>query len=391
MQTRSIRLFYSYAQQDSALRQSLERHLKLLQRQGLLSSWHDRRVTRRESGRAGGIDPNLEAADLILLLISENFVASDYCFDVEMRRAMELHEAEEAQVIPILLRPVDNWQSAPFGQLQYLPKDGSPVTMWQNQDEAWVEIARDIRLLAEELQQRPAPPPKEPDLRRAARVKQERLAPQHPWWPLATRMGVLGLACTALAGGGLWWKMRQNQIPVVQQSKQLDTAARDLSSRPQSIAAPAARPPTQEPTPLPPVPRPQVQEPVSQNTPAVVDRAASPPRSHQPRPSTTLPAASINPEGEAHYQEALQLSGKSLDHKAIAEFRTALQKGADKQHPDIFFELAKAYEALDDVSSRHQALGYYRMAIKSSHLTSDKLEQAKEAVARLLSSSNSSE
>ena len=92
----------------------------------------------------------MNSADIILLLVSENFVASDSCYDVEMKRAMERHVAGEAVVIPVILGAVD-WRSAPFGKLQALPKDGKPVEAWYNQNEAFIDIARGIREKIEQL------------------------------------------------------------------------------------------------------------------------------------------------------------------------------------------------------------------------------------------------
>ncbi len=143
-----IKLFYSYAHEDEALRERLEVHLKLLKRQGILQDWHDRDIS-AGSEWAQQISAHLESADLILLLISPDFIASDYCWDIELKRAMERHEAGEACVIPIILRETD-WTGAPFGKLQALPKDAKPVKSWPDQDAAFVDIARGIRKAAEE-------------------------------------------------------------------------------------------------------------------------------------------------------------------------------------------------------------------------------------------------
>ena len=81
---------------------------------------------------AGAIDEHLNSAAVILLLVSADFLASDYCYDVEMKRALEWHDAGDGRVVPVILRPVD-WRGAPFAKLQALPKDGKPVTSWPNQ------------------------------------------------------------------------------------------------------------------------------------------------------------------------------------------------------------------------------------------------------------------
>lgn len=138
-----ITLFYSYAHEDELLRNKLEKHLSLLRRQGLISESHDRQIQAGDEW-ARDIDQHLEMASIILLLISPDFLASDYCYDIEMQHALERHRRGEARVIPIILRPVD-WHSAPFVQLQCLPRDGKPITEWSNQDAAFRDIAQGLR------------------------------------------------------------------------------------------------------------------------------------------------------------------------------------------------------------------------------------------------------
>lgn len=140
-------IFFSYSHKDEPLRDELETHLKLLQRQGVISTWHDRKIL------PGGewddeIDAHLEAAKIILLLISADFIASDYCWEKEVMRALERHEAGNATVIPVLLRSCD-WKGAPFGKLQGLPKDMAPITSWKDRDAAWTDVATGIRAVAE--------------------------------------------------------------------------------------------------------------------------------------------------------------------------------------------------------------------------------------------------
>src|SRR5947207_1964956 len=144
-----IEVFYSYAHEDKALRLQLEKHLSILQRLGLISSWHDRQIVPGMDW-AETIDTHLEMASLILLLISADFLASDYCYGIEMKRALERHQTKEARVIPILLRPVV-WKGAPFEHLQVLPTNARPTTVWLDQDEAFADIATGIRRAIEDL------------------------------------------------------------------------------------------------------------------------------------------------------------------------------------------------------------------------------------------------
>ncbi len=140
-----VRLFYSYSHRDEELRRELETHLALLQNTGVIDQWHDRKIDAGDEWEAE-IDRNLEAADVVLLLISSDFLASRYCYGVEMTRALERHDAGEIRVIPIVVRPVD-WEGAPFARLQMLPTDAKPVVGpgWHSRDEAWREVARGIR------------------------------------------------------------------------------------------------------------------------------------------------------------------------------------------------------------------------------------------------------
>lgn len=144
-----LTLFYSYSHEDEALRRELDTHLSLLVRHGTLSSWSDRRITPGAEW-AGEIDDRLNSADIILLLVSSDLIASSYCYDVELTRAMQRHELGDARVLPIIIRPTD-WEAAPFGKLQVLPRDGKPVTQWANRDEAWANVAKSIRSVCEEL------------------------------------------------------------------------------------------------------------------------------------------------------------------------------------------------------------------------------------------------
>jgi len=144
-----IKLFFSYSHRDEELRDELETHLSALKRQGVIEAWHDRRISAgAEFG--GEISQHLENSPIILLLVSPNFIASDYCYEVEMTRALELHHGGKARVIPVILRPCD-WHSLSFGKLQALPRDGKPVSKYPNLDDAFLEITQGIRAVAKEI------------------------------------------------------------------------------------------------------------------------------------------------------------------------------------------------------------------------------------------------
>lgn len=142
-------LFFSYSHKDEALRDELEVHLSMLKRQGIIEAWHDRRIGVGNEFE-NEISQELNNADIILLLISPYFLASDYCYDIEMKRAIERHESGEARVIPVILHPCD-WHSASFGKLMATPTDGKPVSKHPNQHDAFLDIVTSIRSVATEL------------------------------------------------------------------------------------------------------------------------------------------------------------------------------------------------------------------------------------------------
>src|SRR6266700_4063882 len=146
-------LFYSYAREDEPLRKVLEKQLSTLKRQGFISSWSDSDIQPCQD-KTGEIEKHLETADIILLLISQYFMDSDYCYSVEMKRAIERHERGEAKVIPVILRPV-YWQKSPFAKLQALPTNAKPVTGsgWHGLDEAFFDVAEGIRKAIEKLEE----------------------------------------------------------------------------------------------------------------------------------------------------------------------------------------------------------------------------------------------
>ena len=131
-QSAPTQIFCSSAPEDIALYSQLHNHLRILERQDVLGVWHPRFVT-AGTDWAKAIDEHIASASIILLLISSDFFASDYCYGIEMQTALERHQAKEALVIPIVLRPVD-WRAAlpSLAHLKALPANGRPITEWHN-------------------------------------------------------------------------------------------------------------------------------------------------------------------------------------------------------------------------------------------------------------------
>lgn len=147
----SIKVFYCYAREDKALRTMLEKHLANLQRQMLITSWSDRDINAGKEW-AKEIGTNLNTADIILLLISPDFMHSEYCYSVEMKRALEREKNGTVRVVPVILRHIE-YEGAPFSHLQALPSGAIPVTdrKWNNRDAAFLDVAQGIRKIVNEL------------------------------------------------------------------------------------------------------------------------------------------------------------------------------------------------------------------------------------------------
>jgi len=150
--SRVVRLFCSYAHKDKTFRDQLETHLKILERLGAIDFWSDRDIDAGDRWKEE-IDQSLERADIILLLVSADFMASDYSWEKEMKRALEREKAKEATVIPVIIRKV-NWKKAPFAKLQALPAEAQAVALWEDRDSAWTSVAEGIERVAEELRKK---------------------------------------------------------------------------------------------------------------------------------------------------------------------------------------------------------------------------------------------
>ena len=138
-----MKLFISYSHKDEKYKDQLETQLSILRRNKIVTSWHDRKIIAGQEWK-DEIDNNLENSEIILLLVSPDFLDSDYCYENEMVRAIERHNNKETVVIPIILRPCD-WHETPFSKLQALPKDAKAISLWGNVDEAWLDVVTALK------------------------------------------------------------------------------------------------------------------------------------------------------------------------------------------------------------------------------------------------------
>jgi tetratricopeptide (TPR) repeat protein len=183
-----LKVFISYSHADEDLFTKLLEHLKPLEREGLIEGWHDRKIG-AGSEWAGQIDQNLEAADIVLALVSPSFLASDYISDVEMKSALARANTSQTLVIPIILRPGGSWRKSPLGKLQVLPKNGKPVVDWTTPDHAFEDVIEGLRRAVNKAERRQPALPKQ----------QRRVKVRH----------AIALALLLLAGG--WWWRQQSR------------------------------------------------------------------------------------------------------------------------------------------------------------------------------------
>lgn len=153
-----LEIFFSYTHADEAWQKKIEISLSTLKRQKLIKGWSDRNILGGSEWEKM-INSHLQTAPIILLLISQDFINSDYCYSEELDQAIKLHETGRARVIPIILRPTDWTKDTPFARLQALPRDGKPISRWTDTDEALLEVAKGIRRVVEDIQKNSPVPP----------------------------------------------------------------------------------------------------------------------------------------------------------------------------------------------------------------------------------------
>ena len=133
-----LRVFISFSHSDDKLRKKFVNAISPLLRQGLIEVWHDRKILPGDQWK-GVIDDRLNSADIVVLLVSNEFLASDYCYEIELQTALQMHEAGLARVIPVILKPC-YWQGSPFGKLGALPEDGKPVASWKSLEDGLLNV-----------------------------------------------------------------------------------------------------------------------------------------------------------------------------------------------------------------------------------------------------------
>jgi hypothetical protein len=138
-----VTIFVAYSHKDTRLRERLSKHLSVLEREGLVRVWFDGCLV-PGSAWDETIRHSLDEAGIVLLLISADFVASEYCYSVEMKAALDRHREGQAVVIPVILRDAD-WTRLPIAELQALPEGARPITKWSDRDSAYKSVVQGVR------------------------------------------------------------------------------------------------------------------------------------------------------------------------------------------------------------------------------------------------------
>lgn len=154
----ALDIFISYAHEDEQYRNDLIAHLANLRNQGIIQNWYDGDIVPGTEWEAQ-ILTHLATAQIILLLVSSDFMNSDFCDSVELKQAIARHNADQARVIPIILRPTD-WEGASFAKLLALPTYAKPISKWEDRDEAFTDVIRGIRRAIDDLNRSSSPNPR---------------------------------------------------------------------------------------------------------------------------------------------------------------------------------------------------------------------------------------
>ncbi len=149
---RPVKIFISYTQADESYKNELATQLKLLKMQGLVEAWSDQEILPGQEWDAE-IKEHLNEAEVILFLVSTEFLVSDYVNDVEIKKALERYDKGEVIIIPIIIRPIDI-SSFEIGKFQGLPSKAKPVSQWDDKDNAWLDVSNGIKKVIQSAQKK---------------------------------------------------------------------------------------------------------------------------------------------------------------------------------------------------------------------------------------------
>jgi hypothetical protein len=158
MKKMPIRLFISYSHKDEDFKKDFEDELIVLKRTDQVDIWQDRELLAGADFEKD-IFKNINSSQIICLLVSKNFAKSDYCWSKELALALERHKNGEIFIVPIIISQLINWYELPFGHLKAIPKDGKPIDKWENKDEAWEDVVKELTRLVDFINNDKQPKP----------------------------------------------------------------------------------------------------------------------------------------------------------------------------------------------------------------------------------------
>ena len=145
-----VPIFISYSHKDEDFKDTLIEHLSPLRRNAVIAPWQDRDIVAGEDWNEA-IFEHLRNAKVVLLLVSSSFINSDFCIDKELTATMERHAKGECIVVPIIIRPCD-FQEMSFAKFQCVPKNAKPISKWEDTDEAWLDVVKQLKKVFSSLQ-----------------------------------------------------------------------------------------------------------------------------------------------------------------------------------------------------------------------------------------------
>mgnify|MGYP002780816569 CR=1 FL=1 len=296
MNQEPIKVFFSYSHRDEEFKDELVNHLSILRRQGTIADWHDRMIPPGTDWNRE-IDTYLNSADLILLMVSPDFIASDYCWGVEVQTAMQRHQAGDARVIPVILRRVD-WEGAPFAKLQALPKNALPISSWSNRDDGFYNVVGGIKVAVE-------------NLKKAKQQKQQATVHQQPQAEQQSRLHQPSVEVSQPLQEKKTTPQQSPSAQVSSSNEALDRSLKQMEERAKQEAA--NRPPRKfKPLPL-----------LLAGGALVGVIIAVMPKSQSPAPSPLPTSSADQLTAEGYLSRALEKFDQGKTEEAMADFKLA--------------------------------------------------------------------
>lgn len=138
-----MKAFISYSHKDEKYLERLKVHITQLQREHLVESWTDQEI---HAGAAldKTINDQLQASELFIALLSPDYIASNYCYEKEFEKALEMQSQGSLHIVPVIVEPCE-WQNTPLAAFKALPKDGKAISLWQNENTAFLDVTTQLR------------------------------------------------------------------------------------------------------------------------------------------------------------------------------------------------------------------------------------------------------